>query len=358
MKRIWGYAIAAVMGISALTGCGSGQSASTTAASTTAVSDKTTASNTLSPSKPSEPASDLSGKVVIYTGSGPEITEPIYALWKEKYPNIEIEEVKSGTGELLARISAEKDNPGGDVLWGGDTFLYQSNPDLFEAYDSKEDAAMITRDPDHKWHSYVIMPQTILVNTKLIKSENDYPKTLKELTDPKWKKAGIALADPSKSGTGLSLVKGMASLYDWDYVQQLLVNTEVYPSSDAMFAAVKDATNPIGFINEDLGYKWEMTGEPVKNIYPEDGVTYNVEATGIINGAKNMDNAKLFMDFILSRDVHKVLQDVVKRRSARTDMAPPEGLEDLSSYKLIESKFNSKDEVLDNFTKALDAARK
>ncbi|WP_313151912.1 ABC transporter substrate-binding protein [Lacrimispora sp.] len=355
MKRIWGYALAAIMGVSTLTGCGSGKTAATTAASTAAAADQTTTADT---SKAPEPAADPSGKVVIYTGSGPEITEPIYALWKEKYPDIEIEEVKSGTGELLARISAEKDNPGGDVLWGGDTFLYLSNPDLFEAYDSKEDAEMITRDPDHKWHSYVIMPQTILVNTKLIKSEADYPKTLKELTDPKWKKAKIALADPSKSGTGLSLVKGMASLYDWDYMQQLLINTEVYPSSDAMFAAVKDATNPVGFINEDLGYKWEMSGEPVKIIYPEDGVTYNVEATGIIKGAKNMDNAKLFLDFILSRDVHKVLQDVVKRRSARTDMAPPEGLGDLSSYKLIESKFNSKDEVLDNFTKALDAARK
>lgn len=356
MKRIWGYAMAAVMGGLALTGCNSGQSSATTAAATTAAAAQTTAADT---SKAQEPAAGSpSGKVVIYTGSGPEITEPIYELWKEKYPDIEIEEVKGGTGELLARISAEKDNPGGDVLWGGDTFLYLANPELFEAYESKEDAAMITQDPEHKWHSYVIMPQTILVNTKLIKSEADYPKTLKELTDPKWKKDKIALADPSKSGTGLSLVKGMASLYDWDYMQQLLVNTEVYPSSDAMFAAVKDATNPVGFINEDLGYKWETSGEPVKMIYPEDGVTYNVEATGIIKGAKNMDNAKLFLDFILSKDVHEVLQDVVKRRSARTDMTPPEGLSDLSSYKLIESKFNSKDEVLDNFAKTLDDARK
>ncbi len=303
------------------------------------------------------PTSNSSKKIVIYTGSGPEITEPIYALWKEKHPDIEIEEVKGGTGELLARISAEKGNAGGDVLWGGDTFLYMSSPDLFASYESKEEASMISVDPDHKWHAYVIMPQTILVNTKLLTDESQYPKTLKELTDEKWAKDKIALADPAKSGTGVSIVKGMASLYDWEYVKGVLKNSEVYPSSDAMFAAVKDATNPIGFINEDLGFKWEQSGEPVKNIYPEDGVTYNVEACGIIEGAKNEENAKLFIDFILSKETHEVLQNVIKRRSARKDMSPPEGLSDLSKYKLIESKFKSKDEVLTNFEQALEAVR-
>ena len=350
MKKLWSLAMATVMGISALSGCSAGTTPAPTSAP--AVSEAAKVDTTQAP------AAEPSGKIVIYTGSGPEITEPIYELWKQKYPNIEIEEVKSGTGELLARISAEKDNPGGDVLWGGDTFLYLANPDLFAVYESKEDAAMITQDPEHKWHSYVIMPQTILVNTKLLKSDVDYPQTLKELTDEKWRKEKIALADPSKSGTGVSLVKGMASLYDWDYMEQLLLNAEVYPSSDAMFAAVKDATNPVGFINEDLGFKWEESGEPVKVIYPADGVTYNVEATGIIAGAKNMENAQLFIDFILSRETHEVLSDVVKRRSARTDMTPPEGLSDLSSYKMIESKFNTKEEVLENFDKALDAARK
>ena len=103
MKRIWGYAMAAVMGASALTGCSLSQSAATTAATTAAAAAQTTAADT---SKAPETAASPSGKVVIYTGSGPEITEPIYALWKEKYPDIDIEEVKGGTGELLARISA------------------------------------------------------------------------------------------------------------------------------------------------------------------------------------------------------------------------------------------------------------
>ena len=350
LKKILGLGMAVALGASMLAGCGSKPAEESKESTTEVEAKERTEEGATTTDEPS-------GKVVIYTGSGPEITEPIYELWNEKYPNIEIEEVKGGTGELLARISAEQGNAGGDVLWGGDTFLYLSSPELFASYESPEDASMITQDPDHKWHAYVIMPQTILVNTRLMEDESAYPKTLKELTDEKWGEGKIALADPAKSGTGVSIVKGMASLHDWDYVQGILVNSEVYPSSDAMFDAVKNAETPVGFINEDLGYKWEASGEPVRNIYPEDGVTYNVEASGIIEGAKNMDNAKLFIDFILSKEVHEVLQDVVMRRSARTDLTPPEGLADLSQYNMIESKIDSKDEVLEKFQEALDAAR-
>ncbi len=355
MKKFFSLILSMAFSAGVLAGCTGSPSSS--GASTTSAQETSAQGTNTQETNTQEAKTEGSKKVVIYTGSGPEITEPIYALWKEKYPDIAIEEVKGGTGELLARIQAEKGNAGGDVLWGGDTFLYMSSPDLFMPYESKEDASMISTDPDHKWHAYVIMPQTILVNTKLLTDESQYPKTLQELTDEKWAKDKIALADPAKSGTGVSIVKGMASLYDWEYVKGVLKNSEVYPSSDAMFAAVKDATNPVGFINEDLGFKWEQSGEPVKNIYPTDGVTYNVEACGIIEGAKNADNAKLFIDFISSKETHEVLQNTIKRRSARKDMSPPEGLGDLSNYKLIESKFKSKDEVLTNFESALEAVR-
>lgn len=34
------------------------------------------------------------------------------------YPDINIEVVNGSAGELKARISAEKDNPQGDIMWG------------------------------------------------------------------------------------------------------------------------------------------------------------------------------------------------------------------------------------------------
>ena len=39
--------------------------------------------------------------------------------FNEVYPNVEVEVVNGSAGELAARIRAEKDNPQGDLQWGG-----------------------------------------------------------------------------------------------------------------------------------------------------------------------------------------------------------------------------------------------
>jgi iron(III) transport system substrate-binding protein len=306
-----------------------------------------------------EPTKKASGKLVIYTGAGPEITDPILAEFKKQYPDITTEIVKAGSGELLARIKAEKGNAGGDVLLGGEPFAFESNKDLFQAYESATDKDMVAVDANHVWHPFSIMPQAILVNKNLIKDESKYPKTLKELEDPKWKQIGkIAFADPNKSGTGATIVNGMVSLYGWDYVENLLKNAEVMAGSDPMFNAVKDGTAPLGFMNEDLGLKWEKMGLPVKMIFPEDGVTNQIDALAIINGAKNIDNAKLFIDFFGSKVNHQILRDKILRRSTRKDVTPAEGMVDISKLKLIETKPLSRDEIGKNFNERLDKVRK
>lgn len=298
------------------------------------------------------------GKVVIYTGNGPEINDPLFAGFKKAYPNITVEVVKAGSGELLARIKAEKDNPGGDILWGGEPLLYEANAALFEGYDSPADKAMLRQDPKHIWHLWGFMPQAILVNTNLLKNPADWPKTIKELADPKWQKVGkIALADPNKSGTGATLVNGFASLYDWDFVEKLLKNCEISPGSDAMFAAVKDGAVPLGFINEDLGAKWEQLNLPVKMIFPADGITNTLDSLAVIAGAKNKDAAHAFVDWVGSKEAHNILRDPILRRSCRTDVAPPPGLIDLTKYKLVTMAARTRDEISANFNQRLEKAR-
>ncbi len=124
-----------------------------------------------------------------------------------------------------------------------------------------------------------------------------------------------------------------------------------------MFAAVKDGANPIGFMNEDLGAKWESMGLPVKMIFPADGITNTLDALAIIAGAKNLDNAKLFIDYIGSKEAHQILRDPILRRSCRTDMTPPPGLIDLGKYKLVQMQPRTRDDISANFNARLEKAR-
>ena len=80
------------------------------------------------------------GSLVIYSPN----TDALVAVcdtFGEKY-GIDVQVVSAGTGECLERISAEKDNPQGDIMFGGMNYANSYNPDyvpLFEQYVAKGD---------------------------------------------------------------------------------------------------------------------------------------------------------------------------------------------------------------------------
>ena len=63
--------------------------------------------------------SKYTGKLVVYSPHDADPLNAGVAQFKEKYPNIDVEVIAAGTGELCQRIVAEAANPQGDVLWGG-----------------------------------------------------------------------------------------------------------------------------------------------------------------------------------------------------------------------------------------------
>ena len=65
---------------------------------------------------------------------GADIDNLIEAF-NEKYPNVEVEVVNGSAGELEARARAEKDNPQGDLQWGGlSPSDGNANDDIFALY--------------------------------------------------------------------------------------------------------------------------------------------------------------------------------------------------------------------------------
>ncbi|MFJ8894589.1 extracellular solute-binding protein [Leifsonia sp. NPDC102414] len=334
-------AVAAISAV-ALSACASGSEGASTSTS----------------SAGSNAGSAASGNLVIYTGSGTEVTEPLLKAFAKQYPDIKVQIVNAGSGELLARVTAEKGNPGGDVFLGASPSSFTSAPELFQAYTSPGDADQVQKDPDHLWHGWDIMPQAILVNTQLLPNKSSWPTKLSDLTKSTWSGGKIAFADPTKSGTGQSIVRGMVAAKGWDYISKLAPNLTVLPGSDAMFDAVKGGAQPVGFINEDLGTKWQEAGVPVKMIFPSDGVTNALDAFGIIKGSKNLGNAKHFVDFLTSKEGGEVTVKEILRRSTLTGASTPAGLAKLSTLKLIDtSKVNSED-VSTKFTDTVAEARK
>lgn len=309
-------------------------------------------------SAPDGGSSQGGGTLVVYTGSGTEVTDPLFAAFAKVNPGINVQIVNAGSGELLARIKAEKDNPGGDIFLGASPASFNSAPELFQAYESANDADHIAIDPNHLWHGWDVMPQAILVNTTLLPDESAWPKTLDDLAAPAWEGGKVAFADPTKSGTGTAIVASLAAAKDDAFMASFAKNLTILAGSDAMFDAVKDGSQPVGFINEDLGSKWEKAGVPVKMIYPADGVTNSLDTFGIIAGGKNHDNAKKFVDFLTSPAGAEVTVKEILRRSTRTDAPTPEGLPEISTLKMIDTGDVDASAATDEFMKIVAEARK
>lgn len=299
-----------------------------------------------------------SGEIVVYSASGPEITGPIIELFNKTYPDIKVVKIHAGTPELFSRLRAEKGNPAADVMFGGAPLLYDREADLFEPFVHPHKEHFATNDPDNIWSPFTIFVQPLIVNTNLVKPE-DYPETVKEVLEngSKWKaNGGIALAAPNTSSTGWTIVSGIATACGWDFIEELVPYVSVTNGSDAMFNAVKDGELPIGWINEDLGYQWESAGVGVKLIYPSDVATIQMDAYGLVKSGPNPELAKIFLEFLGTKEVHEVASQIVKRRSVRTDVEPPGGLPELEGLNLFYAS-EPRDVVTDRFNAIVERAQ-
>ena len=203
------------------------------------------------------------------------------------------------------------------------------------------------------------IPSVIMVNTNLIGDieVNGY----EDLLNPALK-GKIAHCDPSKSSSSYEHLINM--LYamgkgdpeqGWDYVEKLCENLDgkLLSGSSAVYKGVADGEYTVGLTFEEGGAKYVADGAPVKLIYMEEGVISKPDGVYIIKDAKNMENAKAFIDFITGKDAQNIIVEQLNRRSVRKDVPAPNGVTPKSDINLIYDEegvvLGKKQEWLDKF---------
>ena len=128
MKKIIAMLMALVM-VFGLVACGSSAPAATEAPK----ADAPAATEAPVEATPAEKApEDYTGNLVVYSPHDADPLNAGIAMFQAAYPNINVEVIAAGTGELTQRIAAEAENPQGDVLWGGGADTLAGFPDLFQ----------------------------------------------------------------------------------------------------------------------------------------------------------------------------------------------------------------------------------
>lgn len=284
-----------------------------------------------------------SKKLVVYCPHPLVFIEPIVKKF-EAATGIQTEVVAAGTGELLKRVEAESANPLGDVMWGGSMSTLDPSRKFFESYHSPEEAAFFddVKVADGKITSFTQIPSVIMVNTKLV--GNIKVEGYQDLLNPALK-GKIAFADPSKSSSSFEHIVNI--LYamgkgdpdkGWGYVKDLAKNLDgkLLSGSSAVYKGVADGEYTVGLTFEEGAATYVKSKAPVKIVYMNEGVISKADGTAIIKGAKNLENAKKFIDFISSKDTQTLIASQLNRRSVRKDVPSGEGLLPMSKINLIQ----------------------
>lgn len=301
------------------------------------------------PSKPGssgEPAATqkpASKNLVVYCPHPVEFINPIVSEFETK-TGISVEVVTAGTGELLKRVEAEQSNPLGDILWGGSLSTNSPKKDLFETYKSANEDAVLDdcKNTEGMLTRFTVIPSVIMVNKKLI--GNIKIEGYEDVLNPALK-GKIAFADPAKSSSSfehlINMLYAMGSgdpEKGWDYVKKLTKNLDgkLLSGSSAVYKGVADGEYTVGLTFEEGAAKYVKDGAPVEVIYMKEGVISKPDVVQIIKGAKNMDNAKKFIDFVTSKETQTMVTNELSRRSVRKDVPAGKGLKPTSEIKLIQ----------------------
>src|SRR6202162_3725056 len=117
----------------------------------------------------------------------------------EKATGIKVNFVRFSSGEALARVMAEKNNPQVDVLFGGpvETFAAGINEGVFEPYKPPSFARLPARfkQPDGQWIAIADDPLVFMTNEKFLKEHAlKAPASWNDLLNPAYKNM-VQMAD-------------------------------------------------------------------------------------------------------------------------------------------------------------------
>ena len=266
------------------------------------------------------------GTLVLYNAGSPDMGEDLARAFRAKHSDVKVEIIRAGSGELITRIQAEARRPQGDIIMAMAKENLEIIADLLQPYKVKEDAAFGSdvKDADNKYYGFSYNIQAFIINTELVKPA-DAPQSWKDLADKKWS-GKILFANPALSGSSYAQLFQMVGLYGWDHINAVRRLATYVPSSTLAYSLVARGEFAIGVTGEGNVFTEKSKGNPVEAVYPSDGTGLRFDASGIIKGGPNTVNAKLWMDFLTSREAMSIISGAPHfRRMTRPDVPPPPG---------------------------------
>ncbi|WP_048744351.1 extracellular solute-binding protein [Paenibacillus sp. P22] len=234
------------------------------------------------------------------------------------------------------------------MLVGGSVEFYQplAEQGILEKYTSPNAADIDAKfnDPNGYWQGWYMGVLGIVLNTERYQKELapkgvQEPKTWDDLLDPAYKGQFIT-SNPATAGGGYIFVADqlfrLGEQQGWDYLKKLNANVHHYTpkaGDGIQLTATGEFIAGMSWAHDIV--KSAKQGYPIQVIVPEQ-TAYEIGGAGIIHGGANTDNARKFMDWLLTKETGELNTKMSNRYSVRSDVAPPEGMIPVSEVDLVD----------------------
>ena len=259
-------------------------------------------------------AEGASGKVMLYSSMQEAQLQAIEQAFEAKYPGVDMEYYYAGGGKLVTKMTTEAQDGGqiaSDLVWLGDPSDYEAFKanGWLQPYVSPETEHIAKEYMDAEGYYTAGRLVTMGIAWFIGVDEADAPKTWNDLLDPKWQ-GQIIMTDPAQASTTKYWMAAMmqSEKYGPEFFKKLRENgVELESGTTATHNRVADASYQVGICLDYVSANLIAEGSPMAFHYTTEDVITMTSPVAIIKGCANPDNAKLLMDFILSKEGQEVL---------------------------------------------------
>ena len=287
-------------------------------------------------------AAKKEGKIVFYTAMDLEFAQRLGKVFEAKFPGIAVRVERSGAERVFSRIGQEYSSNihavdvvntsdyAHCIMWKRSGWLAPYLPEEVAQHFDKQ-----YYEPDGMNVTTRILVSPLAYNTNLVKKE-DAPKSFADLLDPKW--AGkLVKAHPSYSGTIMNATFQMARDLGWEYFEKL-AKQRVMQVQSATDTPKKISLGERAVMVDGAGYlviRYKEDGQPVEIVYPEEGTPLAAGPSAVFKAAPNPNAARLFQNWIHSREGQQFHIDFARQYSAHAQAVEKPGVRPLKDIKLM-----------------------
>jgi len=281
------------------------------------------------------------GTVAWYTSLAIPSSTSIAQAFKTKYTGIDVEVHRTGSQRVLQRVMQEASSgiKNADVIHTSDAghFVLLRDKGLLLQYTPKgvENFPAGFKDKNGFYFGMRATLSVIAYNPKIV-LEKDAPHSWKDLLNSKWNGKMVS-AHPGYSGIIMTHVLALVNLYGWDYFRDLAKNKlHLVQSANDPAGIVASGERPVGVNGaEYFYYKTQKQGNPIKIVYPKEGIPLVVSPVAIAKNSLHPNAAKLFTEFIFTKESQQLLADKEGLYTGHPEVTYPVDKPKLKDLKLL-----------------------